>query len=149
MIPTSAPRKSLFQPCFIRQAEASPNFPVPVLNALRKLKGDFNTAITKATGGNKETAKLAKEYEELLFNYRNTWAGFPGSPKSYAAHYNGEIANNVGVGAYLVNDSYANLMSLRGSLSFAYMIKGESYKIGAGLSTQFQRKLAQLQQQAT
>jgi hypothetical protein len=58
---------------FIRQAEASPNFPVPVLNALRKLKGDFNTAITKATGGNKETAKLAKEYEELLFNYRNTF----------------------------------------------------------------------------
>lgn len=75
----------------------------------------------------------------VLFNYRNTWAGFPGSPKSYAAHYNGEIANNVGVGAYLVNDSYANLMSLRGSLSFAYMIKGESYKIGAGLSTQFQQ----------
>lgn len=75
----------------------------------------------------------------ILFNYRNTWAGFPNTPKSYQAHYNGEVANKVGIGATLVTDSYANLASTRGGLSFAYMIKGDSYKIGGGLSTQFQQ----------
>ena len=75
----------------------------------------------------------------VLFNYRNTWAGFPNAPKTFAAHYNGEVMDKVGIGAYLVSDQFANLASIRGSLSFAYMIKGESFKIGAGLSTQFQQ----------
>lgn len=73
----------------------------------------------------------------VLFNYRNTWAGFENSPKTFAAHYNGEIIDKVGIGATLTSDSYANLSTIRGAVSFAYMITGESYKIGAGLSTQF------------
>jgi hypothetical protein len=58
---------------FIRQAEASPNLPAPTLNALRKLKTTFSDAIKKATAGNTKTAELADKYEELLFNYRNTF----------------------------------------------------------------------------
>jgi len=75
----------------------------------------------------------------VVFNYRNTWAGFPNSPKSFQAHYNGEVVDKVGLGATLMTDNYANLSSTRGGVSFAYMIKGESYKLGAGLSTQFQQ----------
>jgi len=74
-----------------------------------------------------------------LFNYRNTWSGFPDAPKTFSAHYNGEVVDKVGIGATLVSDQYANLATIRGGLSFAYMIKGDSYKIGAGLSTQFQQ----------
>ncbi len=75
----------------------------------------------------------------ILFNYRNTWAGFPGAPKTFAAHYNGMVANNVGLGANLVSDNFASLSSIRGSVSFAYMINGENYKIGAGISAQYQQ----------
>lgn len=75
----------------------------------------------------------------VVFNYRNTWAGFENSPNTYGAHYNGEIIDKVGLGATLVSDNFAALSTIRGALSFAYMIKGESFKIGAGLSTQFQQ----------
>lgn len=75
----------------------------------------------------------------ILFNYRNNWSGFPDSPQSYQANYNGEVAPNVGLGANLLSDQFANLGSVRADLSFAYMIKGESYKIGAGISTRFQQ----------
>ena len=75
----------------------------------------------------------------VVSNYRNTWAGFPNTPKSFQAHYNGEVAPKVGIGATLLSDQYANLGSTRGGLSFAYMITGASYKIGAGFSTQFQQ----------
>ena len=74
-----------------------------------------------------------------LFNYRNTWSGFPNAPKTFSAHYNGEVVDKVGLGATLVSDNFANLSTIRGALSFSYMIKGESYKIGAGISTQFQQ----------
>ncbi len=75
----------------------------------------------------------------ILFNYRNTWSGFPDAPKTFAAHYNGEVANNVGLGAYLLSDNFASLSSIRGSVSFAYVIRGESYKVGVGLSAQYQQ----------
>lgn len=75
----------------------------------------------------------------ILFNYRNNWSSFPDSPKSFQANYNGEVAQNVGVGVNLLSDQYASLGTVRADLSFAYMIKGESYKIGAGISTRFQQ----------
>ena len=75
----------------------------------------------------------------ILFNYRNTWSGFPDAPKTYAASYNGQVADNVGLGAYLLSDNYASLATIRGSVSFAYTIKGESYDIGVGLSAQYQQ----------
>lgn len=75
----------------------------------------------------------------ILFNYRNTWAGFPDAPRTFAAHYNGEVADNVGIGGYLLSDNYASLTSLRGSASFAYTIKGENYDIGVGISAQYQQ----------
>jgi len=58
---------------FIRQAEASANLPAPTLNALRKLKGVFNTAIDDATANNPQTRELVDRFDDLLFNYRNTY----------------------------------------------------------------------------
>ncbi len=75
----------------------------------------------------------------ILFNYRNTWSGFPDAPKTYMAHYNGQVVDNVGIGATLLSDNYASLSSIRGAVSFAYVIKGESYNIGVGLSAQYQQ----------
>lgn len=75
----------------------------------------------------------------VLFNYRNTWSGFDNAPKTFMGHYNGEVANKVGLGATLVSDQYANLSTIRGGVSFAYMIKADNYKIGAGISTQYQQ----------
>lgn len=77
------------------------------------------------------------QHHTILLNYRNTWTTFPNGPKTFSGHYNGEVADNVGLGAYILSDQYANLGTIRGGVSFAYMIKGESYKIGAGFSTQY------------
>ena len=57
---------------FIRQAEQSANLPKPTLNALRKLKGVFNKGIDDATKENPGTRALVDEFDDLLFNYRNT-----------------------------------------------------------------------------
>ena len=36
------------------------------------------------------------DFQELFVNYRNTWAGFEGSPKTILVAYNGPIGNTSG-----------------------------------------------------
>lgn len=42
-------------------------------DAIRNLKGIFNDAIDDAVSKNKDTAKFYKEYDDLLFNYKNSF----------------------------------------------------------------------------
>ena len=56
---------------FLRTAEK--NTTGPLSNALRKVKSNFNTAIDRATANFPETRKIVDEYDDLLFNYRNSF----------------------------------------------------------------------------
>lgn len=68
--------------------------------------------------------------------YRASWATFTGGPKTYGVHYNGPIADRLGLGAMILSDNYASLNATRGIVSFSYIVDAESYKIGAGLSAE-------------
>jgi len=75
--------------------------------------------------------------QNLLFNYRNTWASFPGAPSSYTFSYDGLIGNRIGIGAQLLSDRFAAFETLKGSLSVSYGIQSESNNVRAGLSLEY------------
>lgn len=73
----------------------------------------------------------------LLFNYRNKWAGFPGSPKTFAFSYDGLIMDKAGLGLFLMKDEFGSLEVLKGQLSYAYHLMGDNYKLGLGFTTEY------------
>ncbi len=77
------------------------------------------------------------EYHQILINYRNKWASFDDSPKSFIGSYDGSVGNNIGIGAMIVSDNNAALETLKGQLGVNYTIKSANNKIGVGLTTEF------------
>lgn len=75
--------------------------------------------------------------QNLLFNYRNTWASFPGSPSSYTFNYDGPIGNRIGIGVQLMSDRFAAFETLKGLLSVSYNIESDVNKVGVGLSLEY------------
>jgi len=73
----------------------------------------------------------------LLLNYRNKWAGFPGSPKTYAFSYDGLIMDKAGLGLFLMKDEFGSLEVLKGQLSYAYHLMGDNFKMGLGFTTEY------------
>jgi type IX secretion system PorP/SprF family membrane protein len=76
---------------------------------------------------------------QVVFNYRNTWAGFEKSPKTFTFSYDGNVGNRLGFGALLFSDSYGDLGTTKGQLSFSYTIDSPTNKVGFGLSTEYIR----------
>lgn len=75
---------------------------------------------------------------ELLLNFRNNWTGFPGAPKDYAVSYNGALNDRSGVGVQLFSEQVASMRINRFQLNYAYHFKVNTFKIGAGLSGEFE-----------
>lgn len=75
--------------------------------------------------------------QELLFNYRNSWATFPGSPRTVTFSYNGPVGNRVGVGALLLTDRFASLETTKGQISVSYTVESEKNKVSSGLSAEY------------
>lgn len=73
----------------------------------------------------------------FIFNYRNKWAGFEGSPRTLTFSYDGPLTERVGLGALVLRDRFASLETLKGQLSYAYKIKSENYSVGAGITTEY------------
>lgn len=74
---------------------------------------------------------------ELLFNYRNNWSSFEGSPKSLTFSYNGSLGNRLGFGASLFKDSYGALETTKGMLGLSYTIESPINKLGFGITTEY------------
>lgn len=79
------------------------------------------------------------DYHRIFFNFRSQWAGFPGSPKSYAGSYNGPIGNRLGLGAMVYAENIAELSRLRAQASYAYRYQIDKLSMGLGLSTELHR----------
>lgn len=75
-----------------------------------------------------------EDYQQLLFNYRNTWATFPGSPRTMTFNYNGPLGNRLGIGAQILNDRFAAFETTKGALTISYSIESKTNKVGFGLS---------------
>lgn len=78
-----------------------------------------------------------QESQQLLFNYRNTWATFPGAPRTLTFNYNGPLGNRLGIGAQFLSDKFAAFESTKGALTISYSIESRMNKVGFGLSGEF------------
>jgi type IX secretion system PorP/SprF family membrane protein len=78
-----------------------------------------------------------KSGQRLFLNYRNTWSNHPGSPRTFGLSYDGMLTDKVGVGAFIMNDTYGALQTTKGVLSYSYKIKGENYDFGLGFTTEY------------
>lgn len=73
----------------------------------------------------------------VLFNYRNKWASFEGSPKTVSFSYDGQIADRLGFGAAIVSDGYGELETTKGQIAFSYGIESPTNKVAFGLSAEY------------
>lgn len=77
------------------------------------------------------------EYSQVVANYRNAWASFPGSPKTVTIGYDGTLGNRIGIGLIGVSDSYAAFSTTKGGLNLSYTIETPDHKIGFGIAGEY------------
>lgn len=77
------------------------------------------------------------DYGQVIANYRNAWASFPGSPKTVTIGYDGALGNRIGIGLIGVSDSYAAFSTTKGGLNLSYTIETPDHKIGFGLAGEY------------
>ena len=84
-----------------------------------------------------------EEYHQVVLNYRNAWASFPGSPSTGTLSYNGPIGNRVGLGILAYSDSFGALNTTKGQVSLSYNLDMPNNKVGIGISAEYiQHKLS-------
>jgi type IX secretion system PorP/SprF family membrane protein len=74
---------------------------------------------------------------QILFNYRNSWASFPGSPKAFTVSYDGIVTDRIGIGGQIFTEKVGSLDRLRAQMSYAYNFDADLFKIGMGLTTEY------------
>jgi len=78
-----------------------------------------------------------KKEHHILLNYRNEWASFPGTAKSFILSYDGPVADRLGFGAIFINDSNGSLETTKFQGSLSYTIDTPTNVVGFGLSAEF------------
>ncbi len=78
-----------------------------------------------------------EEAGQVTANYRNTYASFPGSPRTMTIGFEGALGNNIGIGVLGMTDQFAAFNTNRGGLMLSYKIESPNNKIGFGLMGEF------------
>lgn len=79
----------------------------------------------------------AFDTHQIIVNYKNKWASFPDSPKSYHLSYDGPIAERLGFGVLAAADTNGALTTTKIQGSLAYTIQSVKNKISAGFSAEY------------
>jgi len=78
------------------------------------------------------------DFEHRVFlTYKNTWAAFENTPKTFQASYDGPIADRLGFGALILTDTNGDLKTSKLQGSVSYTIDTPTNKIGFGLSAEY------------
>lgn len=77
---------------------------------------------------------------QFLGNYRNSWSGFPGAPKSYTVMYHGPVGDKLGLGGGVFSENAGDLNLFRIQGNYAFRFQAGKTKIGLGLTTEFLNK---------
>lgn len=73
----------------------------------------------------------------LLFNFRNQWAGFSESPRAYTFSYNGPVGERVGIGGTIYTETYGVGRRFKALINYAYRFQVADYNMAMGLSTEY------------
>ncbi|MEM6320070.1 MAG: PorP/SprF family type IX secretion system membrane protein [Bacteroidota bacterium] len=79
----------------------------------------------------------ATDNHQVFLHARNQWAGFPGSPKTFAASYDGPIGKSFGLGAIVYSENIASMNQFRAAINYAFRFEVDKLKVGFGFSTEF------------
>lgn len=77
------------------------------------------------------------DYSQVIANYRNTWASFPGSPKTLSFAYDGSLGNRIGLSLTGLSDNFAAFGTTKGGLNLSYTITTPDHKIGFGIGGEY------------
>jgi len=75
-----------------------------------------------------------KDIPEIMLNHRSQWIGFLGAPKISTLSGKYQFHENMGAGAYIMNDNFGLTQKLDLSLSYAYLLKTEEFYVSFGLA---------------
>lgn len=73
----------------------------------------------------------------VFLSYKNTWATFDNSPKTYMVSYDGPVADRLGIGAIVLSDTNGDLQTTKFQGSVSYTIDTPTNRIGFGLSAEY------------
>jgi type IX secretion system PorP/SprF family membrane protein len=80
-----------------------------------------------------------EDRHNLMFNYNNRWASFPGSPKTVTASYHGPVGARIGLGGMFVSDRIASLRRTKVQMSYGFKFLLNDFKFNVGLSTAYEQ----------
>ncbi|MBK8402740.1 MAG: PorP/SprF family type IX secretion system membrane protein [Saprospiraceae bacterium] len=76
-----------------------------------------------------------EQINRIVFNFRNHWAGFEGSPKGLTLGINGSPAANMGLGGVIYSENFGVANRFTGQVNYAYNFRAnETTKMSLGLS---------------
>ncbi|MDG1297499.1 MAG: PorP/SprF family type IX secretion system membrane protein [Saprospiraceae bacterium] len=78
-----------------------------------------------------------QEQFQALFNFRNQWTGFKGSPFTYSAGVETPIGKVMGAGFRLWSENIASLTSYKMQLDYAFRYEINKMKVAGGFSTAY------------
>jgi len=76
-----------------------------------------------------------ESFNQLMLHHRSQWVGFEGAPITDAFSFDGRYFNNMGFGAYLVNDITGPTHRFAINLAYDYQVKiNDEYTLSLGVS---------------
>ena len=76
-------------------------------------------------------------HHKITANYKNKWATFPGSPKSYFVSYDGPLVDRLGFGVLASADTNGSLETTKIQGALSYKIVSHNNIIGAGITGEY------------
>lgn len=80
-----------------------------------------------------------QDEHELIVNYNNNWAAFPGSPKLVTAAWNGPVGARIGLGAQISSETIASLVTTKAQMSYAFKFLLNDVDLSLGLATSYEQ----------
>ncbi|HOJ89834.1 MAG TPA: PorP/SprF family type IX secretion system membrane protein [Saprospiraceae bacterium] len=78
-----------------------------------------------------------EERGNILFNYRNLWAGFPGAPNTLTFALNAAPVSNMGLGGILQIDNFGVANRFIGQGNYAYNFRSGANRFSLGLAGKY------------
>ncbi|MEO7176618.1 MAG: PorP/SprF family type IX secretion system membrane protein [Saprospiraceae bacterium] len=77
------------------------------------------------------------ESQRVFINYKNSYAGFTGTPSLLTLGYDGAVSNHLGLGAQVAVENNGAYQRVKGQLGYSYRFNVQDFKMGFGLTTEF------------
>jgi len=78
-----------------------------------------------------------EDTHQIIAGYRNKWASFPDSPKTYSISYDGPVTDKLSFGAQFLADRNGSLTTSKVQGTIAYLLETADNKLNVGLAGEY------------